>query len=166
MSGDETRKERPLVTLKGVGTIASTPGATAPDTAAETATDAAAPALRVPSTEPTSAAPGTADAPPPAPMQSAPPAPPPGPSRPDARSPYLPLALGLAAVLTSLCLQSWNLWNDRQALQQARSNQQPLLERAEQATAALNGLKTELQQLADKGHPLASQLTQELTRRP
>jgi hypothetical protein len=185
MSDTPEKKQRPLVTLKGVGTIAATdrqaaaaepPAAAestppAPPEVASAAPVAAAPVLRVPAPEAPSSDPVAAEREP-------------GPE-PEAaawvqrkrssssrrasdgaaaHSPFWPIFLGLLSLGGLQGLLMWNGSIERAALTRATQQQQEALVRLQQSSTALENLEREVRQLATRGHPLAVPLAQQLAR--
>lgn len=87
------------------------------------------------------------------------------PRPPTARHAFVPLLLGLTAVLAWVGFQAWGLEQDRRQLQQARSHLQPTLDQAARVRQSLDLLAADTQRLADAGHTPARALVDELARR-
>ena len=112
-----------------------------------------------PDTEPAALPRGRAEAKAPpraAKAPSAPPAP---------HSAFLPLLLGLLALLSWLCFQAWMLGSERSALQAAHQGQQQTVENAGKLRASLDGLAADTKALADTGNANAALLVAELKKR-
>jgi hypothetical protein len=80
-------------------------------------------------------------------------------------TPYAALLVGALALTLWLGFQTVQLVQDRQALRQARSAQQPLIDNALRARAALDALAADTKRLADSGHPHARTVVEGLARR-
>lgn len=120
------------------------------------------------------AAPATtpAPAPAPAPAASASPAEPPGKAAAapatnaaPVRSAFVPLLLGLTALVAVLGHQAWQLDQDRRQLQAAHDGTAPRIEAANQLRRSLDLLAADTQRLADGGNAPARVLVEELRRR-
>ena len=81
------------------------------------------------------------------------------------RSAALPLALGLLAVVAWLGHQAWQLDQERQQLELARSNLQPTVDTAKRLRRSLDLLAADTQRLADGGNANARVLVDELRKR-
>ena len=80
-------------------------------------------------------------------------------------SPFMPLLLGGMALLGTLAFQSYQMLNDRQALQTAHVNQQPTVDNAGKLRGSLDTLAADTQRLADAGNASARLLVEELKKR-
>ena len=87
------------------------------------------------------------------------------PAPPAQRSAFVPLLLGLLALLSWLCFQAWMLGNERSALQAAHQGQQQTVENAGKLRASLDGLAADTKALADTGNANAALLVAELKKR-
>lgn len=81
------------------------------------------------------------------------------------RSAFLPLLLGLTALLGALAHQAWQLDQERRQLQAAQDGTAPRLEAASQLRRSLDLLAADTQRLADGGNAPARALVEELRRR-
>lgn len=81
------------------------------------------------------------------------------------RSAFVPLLLGLTAMVTVLGHQAWQLEQVRRQLLVAREAAAPRLEAANQLRRSLDLLAADTQRLADGGHASARLLVEELRRR-
>ncbi|HNT37985.1 MAG TPA: hypothetical protein PKO45_02580 [Rubrivivax sp.] len=82
-----------------------------------------------------------------------------------AHGPFLPLLLGLAALLTVLLHQLWQLEQERQQLGATLQSAGPQMAAAQQLRQALDRLAADTQRLADEGNAPARTLVDELRRR-
>lgn len=78
---------------------------------------------------------------------------------------FVPLLLGLLAVVGWIGFQAWVLEQDRRQLQETRDGLQPTLERAARMRQSLDLLAADTQRLAEAGHAPARALVDELARR-
>jgi len=81
------------------------------------------------------------------------------------RGPFLPLLLGLAALLTFLLQQLWQLEQEREQLAATLQAANPQLAAAQQLRQSLDRLAADTQRLADGGNAPARVLVDELRRR-
>lgn len=82
-----------------------------------------------------------------------------------AHGPFLPLLLGLAALLIVLLHQLWQLEQERQQLGATLQAAGPQMAAAQQLRQALDRLAGDTQRLADEGNAPARTLVDELRRR-
>lgn len=82
-----------------------------------------------------------------------------------ARSAFVPLLLGLLALLAVLGHQAWQLDQDRRQLQAVHDGATPRVEAATQLRRSLDLLAADTQRLADSGNAPARVLVEELRRR-
>lgn len=82
-----------------------------------------------------------------------------------ARSPFLPVLLGLLAFLAWTLFQTVQLVSERSALNQTHARQVQALDQAEKARAAMDSLASKTQKLADSGNSSAQQIIAELKQR-
>lgn len=80
-------------------------------------------------------------------------------------SPFVPLLLASLALLGWLGFQTWQLMNDRQALQAGYASQQQTVESSGKLRASLDALAADTQRMADGGNPNAKLLVEELRKR-
>lgn len=81
------------------------------------------------------------------------------------RSAFVPLLLGLLALLASFGWQTAGLLADRQALQAAHAGQQQTVDNAGKLRASLDALAADTQRLAEAGNGNAALLVAELKKR-
>jgi len=81
------------------------------------------------------------------------------------RSPFLPLALLAAAVVTWAGFQTVQLWRERDALMATRFNQERPLENSKKMREGLDAIAKETQLLANKGNASARLIVDELKKR-
>jgi hypothetical protein len=81
------------------------------------------------------------------------------------RSAFLPLLLGLLALVAVLGHQAWQLDQDRRQLQAAHDGTAPRIEAATRLRRSLDLLAADTQRLADSGNAPARVLVEELRRR-
>jgi hypothetical protein len=81
------------------------------------------------------------------------------------RSAFVPLLLGLTALLAVLGHQAWQLEQERRQLQAAQDGTAPRIEAATQLRRSLDLLAADTQGLADGGNAPARVLVEELRRR-
>lgn len=81
------------------------------------------------------------------------------------RSPFVPLLLGLVAVLGVLAMQCVLLLLERRTLSDAHAAQQLAVDNATKLRSALDTLAADTQRLADAGNPNAGLLVNELRQR-
>lgn len=79
--------------------------------------------------------------------------------------PFLPLLLGLLALVIWFSLQAWVLFDERSRLREAHASQQQTVDNAGKLRQSLDGLATDTQRLADAGNPSARLLVEELRKR-
>ena len=87
------------------------------------------------------------------------------PSAPVSSSPFVPMLLATLALLGWLGFQTWQLMNDRQALQAGYASQQQTVENSGKLRASLDALAADTQRMADGGNPNAKLLVEELRKR-
>ena len=80
-------------------------------------------------------------------------------------SPFVPVLLGALALLGWLCFQTYQLLNERQALQAAYVTQQQTVDNSAKLRASLDALAADTQRMADSGNPNARLLVDELRKR-
>lgn len=83
----------------------------------------------------------------------------------DSSSPFVPLLLASLALLGWLGFQTWQLMNDRQALQAGYASQQQTVESSGKLRTSLDALAADTQRMADGGNPNAKLLVDELRKR-
>jgi hypothetical protein len=96
--------------------------------------------------------------------------PPGAPSRPmpnpvPQHSAYLPLLIGGLALMGWFGFQTWQLVNERQALQTGHAGQQKTVDGSTKLRTSLDALATDTQRLADSGNVNARTLVEELRKR-
>ena len=89
----------------------------------------------------------------------------PMPSAADSSSPFVPMLLASLALLGWLGFQTWQLMNERQALQAGYASQQQTVENSGKLRASLDALAADTQRMADGGNPNAKLLVDELRKR-
>lgn len=82
-----------------------------------------------------------------------------------AASPFVPLLLGLLALVGVLTMQTVLLSLERSALQTAHDSQQQTVDNAAKLRGSLDGLAADTQRLADSGNANAGLLVAELRKR-
>lgn len=82
-----------------------------------------------------------------------------------AYGPFVPLLLGLLAVLSWFGFQTWLLTEERTTLQSAHAGQQQTVDNAAKLRASLDALAADTQRLADAGNPNARLLVEKLRKR-
>jgi len=88
------------------------------------------------------------------------------PTRPAAlHSAFVPVLLGLTALLASLAFQTWSLASERTALVAGHAGQQQTVDNAGKLRTSLDALAADTQRLADTGNPNAALLVTELKKR-
>ena len=87
------------------------------------------------------------------------------PSVPVSSSPFVPMLLASLALLGWLGFQTWQLLNDRQALQASYASQQQTVENSGKLRTSLDALAADTQRMADGGNPNAKLLVDELRKR-
>jgi hypothetical protein len=80
-------------------------------------------------------------------------------------SAFVPLLIGLVALLVWLGFQTWLLADERAALQAAHQSQQQTVDNAGKLRASLDALAADTQRLADTGNANAALLVAELKKR-
>jgi|GEM_PF-1106139 len=80
-------------------------------------------------------------------------------------SAFVPVLLGLVALLAWLALQTWLLAGERSALIDAHAGQQQTVDNAGKLRASLDTLAADTQRLADTGNGNAALLVAELKKR-
>lgn len=78
---------------------------------------------------------------------------------------FAPLTLICLAVLGWMSFQTWQLFNDRQALRAAHANLQTTVDNAAKLRGSLDALAADTQRLAEAGNASARVLVEELKKR-
>lgn len=81
------------------------------------------------------------------------------------RSPAIPLGILAVAVLVWTASIGWNLMSERSRLEQAKANQETLVQNSQKLRASLDALASETAKLAAQGNPSAKLLIDELRKR-
>jgi hypothetical protein len=80
-------------------------------------------------------------------------------------SPFVPLQLGLLALLLFFAFQTWQLVAERGLLAATHTAQQQAVDNAGRLRASLDALAADTQRMADAGNPNAALLVAELKKR-
>jgi len=78
------------------------------------------------------------------------------------QGPFLPLALMIVTVLVWTGFEAVQLRTQRNVLNDAKANQQPLIEQAQRIRSQLDSIAGQTAKLAEKGNPNASLIVEEL----
>lgn len=81
------------------------------------------------------------------------------------RGPFLPLLLGLLALVIWFSLQAWALFDERSRLREAHASQQQTVDNASKLRQSLDAIAADTQRLANAGNPNARLLVDELRKR-